>query len=308
MTATSIPIGIYAGTLALIEGGLGSLLHAWHVPLAGTVLSLNQGMVLSFVTRGHRSHTYVRTAGFQISYITALLKSLSPAGKRLTPMLAIAAQGLLFSVGCCVFGPNLLGVVIGSALLALWGIFQPVALTALAFGLTVGPEGMVRIIGYYENMFRFLPFVDSPSLASLVALLIATKVLVASCLAVYAWYGKAQTLERAQARLVSLWQPKLGTAAQEHRSLFIKPLAELRKPVFLVPLFLTAVFYWFAEDSLAPALWATLRPLACAYLILLLVHLSPWQKLAEKYRTKYPAFTDAVKVLESLKERSRGVV
>ena len=98
--------GFYAGTLSLAEIGLGSLLHGLKIPLTGTFLSINQALFLTRLVKLNRNQPDARTLPFQVSNITALLKSLSPAGKKLLPMLAIASQGLLFTLGTIVFGAN----------------------------------------------------------------------------------------------------------------------------------------------------------------------------------------------------------
>src|SRR6185295_7221686 len=85
----------YATLLSLTEVGLGSVLHAMHIPFTGQLLSLNQIAVLSHATKMHPE----KSAPLTISVVAALLKSLSPIGKRLTPMLALTMQGLLFTFG-----------------------------------------------------------------------------------------------------------------------------------------------------------------------------------------------------------------
>ncbi|MFM8268834.1 MAG: hypothetical protein ACKN9V_01485, partial [Pseudomonadota bacterium] len=91
--------GVYAGILSLVEIGLGGLLHGMKIPFAGTFLSLNQGFFLTRLIKLNCFSPDARTLPFRVSNITALLKSLSPAGKKLLPMLAISAQGFLFSFG-----------------------------------------------------------------------------------------------------------------------------------------------------------------------------------------------------------------
>jgi hypothetical protein len=115
-------VGTWAGTLALAEVGVGSFLHAAHIPMTGTMLSLNQALFLSRITRLNHDLPGARSLGFEISSVTALLKSFAPVGKRLTPMLAIGVQGLLFTAGTTIFGPTLIGVIAGSMLLAVWQV------------------------------------------------------------------------------------------------------------------------------------------------------------------------------------------
>ncbi|NDG27344.1 MAG: hypothetical protein EB120_09240, partial [Proteobacteria bacterium] len=66
--------GVYAGILSLIEVGLGGLLHGLKVPLAGTLLSLNQSLFLTRVVKLNQGSRGVRTLGFRVSNITSILK------------------------------------------------------------------------------------------------------------------------------------------------------------------------------------------------------------------------------------------
>lgn len=119
----------FSTALSLIEVGLGSLLHAIHFPFRGQVLSMNQAFLLSrasFVgatTRGEG----IRMSNL-ISLTAACLKSLSPAGQKLTPMLAISVQGLLFSLGQFLGGVSLFGHSIGMTLVWVWALGQGLVL------------------------------------------------------------------------------------------------------------------------------------------------------------------------------------
>lgn len=119
------------------EVGLGSLLHAFHVPLAGHFLSLNQGLILTLAIQESQGRKSAIQTVTSISTVAALLKVLSPMGKRLTPMLAITIQGVLYALGIFLGGANIFGVVIGMMLLSLWGFLQPLILAELIFGETI---------------------------------------------------------------------------------------------------------------------------------------------------------------------------
>ena len=118
-------VSYYATIQSLVEVGLGSFLHAFHIPFSGHALSLNQGLILTQACQKTESRKEAVTATNGIAIITAILKSLSPMGKRLTPMLAISMQGFLFSLGILILGNNILGMILGISLLSLWGFAQP---------------------------------------------------------------------------------------------------------------------------------------------------------------------------------------
>lgn len=182
-------VGILAGTLALAELGLGSLLHALHIPLTGTILSLNQGFFLSRVTRLHAKRTDIKAFVFDISIVTALLKSLSPMGKKLTPMLAIATQGLLFTAGISIFGINILSVVLSSMLLSIWGVFQPIFLAGVMIG-TLSTDERQHIIAAWQKLVSGLPWLESQGILNAVLYFVILKCMLAGGLAAVAWYSK----------------------------------------------------------------------------------------------------------------------
>lgn len=116
----------YALNLSLIEVGIGSLIHATSMPFGGHLLSVNQGLLLAHVSKllARESRSAVRACA-NVSTISALFKSLSPAGKKLGPMLSISAQGFLFSLGLFLGGKSIIGIVLGMSLLSIWAFLQP---------------------------------------------------------------------------------------------------------------------------------------------------------------------------------------
>lgn len=127
-------ISYYATLQSLVEVGLGSFLHAFHIPFSGHALSLNQGLILTQACQKTQTRKEAITATNGIAIITAILKSLSPIGKRLTPMLAISMQGFLFSLGILALGNNIFGMLLGISLLSLWAFAQPLLFAYLFFG------------------------------------------------------------------------------------------------------------------------------------------------------------------------------
>jgi hypothetical protein len=138
--------------LALTEIGLGSLLHNFKIPFSGHFLSLNQVFILSRATIESKN----RSAGAEISGVVAILKTLSPMGKKLTPMLAISMQGVLFSLGTLVFGVNFIGVIVGAILSSLWAFIQPLLLLYLFYGTEA-----VNIFEFYWREIQKVVSIDS---------------------------------------------------------------------------------------------------------------------------------------------------
>ncbi|MGZ3697464.1 MAG: hypothetical protein ACXWP5_05125, partial [Bdellovibrionota bacterium] len=70
-----IEAGASAATLSAVEVGIGSFCHAFHVPLSGHLLSLNQGFLLSRAVIHAKEHgTRHRFLPSTISNVAATLK------------------------------------------------------------------------------------------------------------------------------------------------------------------------------------------------------------------------------------------
>ena len=166
-------IATYSGILAGIEIGLGAWIHALHLPLGGQILSLNQGFLLSLASKKSERKLAAKAA-YGISSSSALLKSLSPMGKRLTPMLAIWMQGVLFSMGVLFGGTGVAGLMISSALLSLWSFIQPALFAFFIFGA----DPMGEWVKLFPNAISLLTWI--------IAGAVILKVITASLLALIA--------------------------------------------------------------------------------------------------------------------------
>jgi hypothetical protein len=300
-------IGFYAGTLGLAEVGLGSLLHGMKVPLTGTFLSLNQALFLTRVVKLNRGCGDARWLPMRVSSVTALLKSLSPAGKKLLPMLAISAQGLLFSIGTTILGPNIFGVTLGAALLAIWGVFQPLAILLFVYGIALGEEQLARLFEYYSRLLRDViavsPEGSSDLLWKSVVVFAGAKMIIAGLVCAAGWRAEVNEQELVSSRLVKLGLAGLprdgsadpGTSLGRASS---GALRDLFRPVFVFPLIMTGVFFWFAEHAVAPVLWGLIRPLAAGYLLYLAIRLFPVERWVQSAGFGGTALAAAIDVLK----------
>ena len=119
--------------------------------MSGRFLSLNQGAFLSKSYNNSFSRSIAAKTTFEISFITAVMKSLSPAGKKLGPMMSISSQGLLYSLGIFVGGVGTLGKVIGMVLLSLWAFIQPF----ISYFLMYGTEILSALAYLKKKLARF---------------------------------------------------------------------------------------------------------------------------------------------------------
>lgn len=294
--------GIYAGALSLVEIGLGSLLHGLKVPLAGTFLSLNQILFLTRVTRLNRNHGDAASLPLRVSNITALLKSLSPAGKKLLPMLAISAQGLFFSLGLFVLGPNLLGCIFGGALASTWGILQPVAILWLIYGFSWTSEEMTTLLTAFNKLMRGVVELTPDSLVLILGLFLCVKALIAMGLAVLGWRAALDEQAVMNQQLIKLGARGFSTVPNKPS---VSPawgaLREFRRPFVLIPLIFTGVVFWFSEHDKAQWIWKMCRPIAIAYLFFFVLRLLPLDRWIKTSGWGGAALANALAFIEGKK-------
>ena len=185
MTVQKVDLEIKrAAQLSITEIGLGSLGHGFKIPLTGQLLSLNQlAFLLNAVNRDKLSNASV----FEISGIAAVLKSFSPAGQKLGPMLSICMQGFLFWTGTVVFGANFLGQSLGAVLLCLWAFVQPALTLLMIYGtdfLKVGDYYLKRL----NEDYSFL----ATSLLYAVSSLVLVKLAIALWMVFYSFTRKQE--------------------------------------------------------------------------------------------------------------------
>ena len=135
-----------AAQLSITEISLGSIGHAFKIPFTGQILSLNQ---LGFMLNVLNKDRLPISSTFEISSISAVLKSFSPAGQKLGPMLSIAMQGFLFWLFTFLGQASVIGQVIGAIFLALWSFTQPLISYFIIYGFD-----LVNVAFYYEKRMK----------------------------------------------------------------------------------------------------------------------------------------------------------
>ncbi len=268
MKPTVDQVGQDAALLSAVEIGLGSVLHSFRIPLSGQFLSLNQLFILSRSTLQCADRRDARTIGFQISIISALLKSLAPAGKKLTPMLAIGAQGLLFSLGTVSLGAGFAGLILGGTLLSLWSFLQPFLIYLLVFGST-----LLDVIAYFADKLGEVFSMTRENWIFVLGIAIGLKVVCAWAVVVAAYSLPETWVSRYQTQLLELrWKRQtcsksLTPAHGAWKDLF--------SPLFVFSFLLTGVFLIFVESSWTRAVWIGLRSISVAYIIFYLIRWLP---------------------------------
>lgn len=273
-TNNTTATGKYAASLTLVEIGLGSLLHSLKIPLVGHFLSLNQIAILS------RSsfHLKSKKSALEISAIASLLKSLSPAGKKLTPMLAIAAQGVFFYFGLMIGGLNPFGLITGAVLSSLWAFVQPVLFIYLLFGKT-----SLEVAAYFlKEIEKIIPNAEQFLLIAVLALLII-KCLLAAIVSIVAIKIKEETFGKYQQKMIFNISESSFPSGEKAWKLALRDLCN---PLFLVSLALTAFFFLFSQSEKSTVIWSLLRPVALGYLIFFMIRMMPVEKMSAWLRKK----------------------
>lgn len=297
-------VGSHAALLSLTEVGLGSLLHAFLVPFAGHFLSLNQIFLLSRASKkigpkGSRLHPG------SISFVTAALKSLSPAGKKLTPMLAITMQGLLFNVGILIFGNRTIGRVVGAGLSSLWGFAQPLLVYYCIFGQVL----IQTLMGLDDYKRAWLSF-DLPSIWYFLGFLVGLKFILAVTVAIFAPSVSSSTMAKYTQKLTKTSiKRKKSEPVPEGTGRLRKIAALAVKDMcvwpFIACVSLTGLSILFVEGATSTwIIWNLLRPVAVGFLLFFAIRILPMEKLASWLERKHhgigQAFRIALKSVQQL--------
>lgn len=288
-----------AAQLSIAEIGLGSVGHGFKIPLTGHVLSLNQ---LAFLLNAINSDSLPKSSTFEISSIAAVMKSFSPAGQKIGPMLSITIQGFLNWLGLSLLGLGLPGQLLGAILLSLWAFLQPLITLLFIYG-----TGAVDLLEFYRNKisddYRFL----AVTLAYAFFGFLILKTLLACAMVIYSFRTKRQIRLIDENRIsVSLTQGLGKTSASPLKA----AMRDLFKPVFLFSFILMLVFLWQLNGTWVEKLWLALRPLATALIIFYLLR-SPWvAKKLLAYSQKSERFSrvyqKSKKVLDLVAQRATG--
>lgn len=265
-------IAKYSIVLMLFENGIGSILHSFKIPMAGHLLSINQIGILARIA----NETKDADAPLLISFNTSLLKSLGPAGKKLTPMLAILSQGILFSLPLYILGINIISMIIGILLASVWAFLQPLILTYLFFGQKI-IEVVEKIISEGKKIF---PHLES-NLMTIILVLITLKLIIAFFYSYFLMKMSSEEFEKLNTKLSKLYENRKNNS---NESLAISALKELFKPLFIVSLLVTAIFTYYLESNWAGVLWTLMRPIAVGFIIFYIIKLVPMDNLVIKLK------------------------
>jgi hypothetical protein len=248
--------------LATTEIGLGSMIHALHLPMGGHLLALNQGVLLARLSGRTRDRITAFRCVIQTSVFTAVLKSLSPIGKTLGPMVSICAQGFLFGVGNLVLGRGVAGRTLGMSFLSVWGFVQPFLTYRIIYGQPFldALQFMNRFLGsrFSVNVNFWIYFLGG---------LVLSKLLFGAALIFLTQSWSQARWELWDAQMMKTASASLQPTRVDSGNIVLGIFKDLTQPLFLVSMALMFVFFCVTEKVYVNALWLMLRPLAISIVL-----------------------------------------
>ncbi len=134
---------ILGATWAASEIILGSFLHNLRIPFKGNILT-----AIGFILMISASYKWKDKGLFWRSgLICALMKVMSPSAVIFGPMIAIFMESVLLEFSVRIFGRNLIGFLLGSALAMTWVLVQKIVNFILFYGF--------NIVDIYTQLMNF---------------------------------------------------------------------------------------------------------------------------------------------------------
>jgi hypothetical protein len=304
-----------AAHLSLIEIFIGATVHGLKIPLGGNLLSINQGIFLCRSSRlASRRSTAARWA-YEISGVAAILKSLSPAGQKLGPMLSISMQGALFALGNLIAGRGLIGQTLGMILLSLWAFLQPLITLWIVFGSASWLELFSHYQSRQSDEYAFL----GVAFATALFVVILLKVIVCAAVPFFLLRFKENDLTALEGAILNKAKRQLSNSDYLSADLSLKParspalgaIRDMTRPLFLISFVLMMIFWLARSPSLAGMVWLMLRPLAVAFIIFYLLR-SPWfmralASLGNSVSILRPLHSRAVQARDYIRSMTRSI-
>ena len=258
---------------------------------------LNQALILGKTSLATKSDKSSKFSSAQISLTSSLLKTLSPAGKKLTPMLAISAQGFLFNLGTILFGINPFGIWIGTILLSLWGFIQPISIYMLLFG-----ENLLYMANYFFKKFSVFSSITIDDVWVYLIIVVSIKITIATLVTVLIFAIEKEDYIRWQNKLIKKSATKKKNLNSQFESLPLKEnikkaLSDLFNPFFIFTWIFTGLFFYFAKSPHASFIWILCRPLIVGFILFLGIRLLPFDFLFKKLDDW--GFKNFAKILQS---------
>ena len=272
-----------AAHLSLIEIAIGSIVHGFKLPFAGHTLSLNQGVFLTHALRLADSRIQAAKQSIEISSVTSVLKSLSPAGNKIGPMLSIGSQGVLYALGILLLGWRLVGQMLAMVLLSLWAFLQPLITLFIIHGTNL--EDVINF--YWRRMSEDLPEI-SESIVLILVFFVALKMFIAMLIPIIMKHIGSQKITDFENKIL-MEKQYLRIKKMDRKLSPIKgAVKDLSQPLFLLSMVLVISYFFLTESSYVRIFWMSLRPLAVAFVLFYLIRSPQFLALLARLATKSP--------------------
>ena len=256
-------VGVYGGGAGGFEASVGAILHGGQIPLRGLAMSSMQSVILTYAADGMGKPRRV----VWVAVIAAALKALSPTGNRARPMIAITAQGFLYTLAVTFLGWNILGVTIGGFLIGAWAAIQGVVLQYLF----VGNE----MLEAYDTVIQWIVGKINLHGVGFLQIVAAWTILcgmLSGTLTLVAWRHR----RRMPGRLRDLVFRKPKGVLLEWNSVSIagamrNGLKDITRPLFWLPVIIVMVIMLVSGSSVEAILWIILRAAVVGFVFFSLV-------------------------------------
>ncbi|MGQ0801099.1 MAG: ATP-binding protein [Pseudomarimonas sp.] len=253
-------VGWFGALAGAIEVGAGSVVHGAKLPMGGLGMATTQAAVLTRAAQPMVDRSRVAW----VAVLSAAIKSLSPAGQRLRPMLAIVMQGWLYARALRVFGWNLAGVMVGGFLMGVWAGSQGLLTQWLLFG-----DALTTALQTVNQEATTMLGLPTPRLWVVIATWLALHGGVVATGTALAWRRplQASTGKGLPGWFVPLSMPK----RRRWGAALLHGFRDMLRPTFWVPLLLIIAALAWAGQSRESLIWVALRAMLIAWVMFVLV-------------------------------------
>lgn len=284
-----------ATNLATVEIVIGSLGHGFKIPLIGTFLSYYQlYILLRMIIRLKVPSIQV----FNVSIIVSLLKTLSPFGKKITPMIAITMQGFLLWLGTFLMSENLLGLILGSILFVTWSMLQSILGYIILYGLD-----FFKMIDFFQKQLNADFTVNLYFLIGGYWLLKVVGALVVITYVTLNSKGSQDLILNEQ--FLNRWRRplRLSEGHRSDKSNWKRAVSDLINPFFFLSLILMVLFHFYKDTGHAEIVWLICRTLGLGFVMFYLLRSNAIKRLLLRWFGSDPKFRVLYKKMYRVKRR-----
>lgn len=253
-------VGWFGALAGAIEVGAGSVVHGAKLPMGGLGMATTQAAVLTRAAQPMVDRSRVAW----VAVLSAAIKSLSPAGQRLRPMLAIVMQGWLYARALRLFGWNLAGVMIGGFLMGTWAGSQGLLTQWLLFG-----DALTTALQTLNQEATTMLGLPTPRLWVVIATWLALHGGVVATGTALAW---RRPLQGSMGSGLPAWFVPLSMPTRRGwGEALLHAFRDMLRPTFWVPLLLIVAALAWAGQSRESLIWVALRAVLIAWVMFVLV-------------------------------------